>query len=62
MDAVKYVASRYHTTPERVLKHYMIQTGVLAADSASDDNYNLAPNEIALFGDLGIRPSVMEIL
>ena len=59
MDAVSYVAGRYGATPEEVLKRYMLQTGILKSDEVFD--YELAPNEVALFRDLGIQPSHLEI-
>lgn len=61
LEAVRYVASRYCTTPEQVLEHYLVQTGILKADNTSEDNYTLAPNEIELFCDLGVKPSLFEI-
>lgn len=61
MDAIRYVASRYSTTPERVLKHYLVQTGILKQATQSTDDYDLAPNELALFRDLGVHPSAIEI-
>ena len=62
LDAIRYVASRYGTTPEQVLAHYLMQTGAVCTDHASDDSYTLEPNEIALFRDLGVQPSVIEIV
>ena len=62
MDAIKYVANRYDTTPEKVLLHYFVQTGVITpATSHKEDNYDLMPNEIALFRDLGVQPTIVEI-
>lgn len=61
MDAIKYVASRYGTTPEKVLEHYFIQTRMIKSEYKTEDNYQLAPNEIALFCDLGVKPSKIEI-
>ena len=39
MDAIKYVASRYRTTPEKVLKHYFVQTGIIPSGDADNDGY-----------------------
>ena len=61
MEAVKYVAFRYGTTPERVLNHYFIQSGIISSDEYQDADYSLTPNEIALFHDLGVQPSMVEI-
>lgn len=62
MDAIKYVATRYGTTPEKVLMHYFVQTGVITpSNSYQEDNYELMPNEIALFRDLGVQPTKVEI-
>lgn len=62
MEAIKYVAGRYRTTTEAVLRHYLIQTGIIKADdNVNEDEYDLEPNEIALFRDLGVQPSVVEI-
>ena len=61
-DAVKYVAGRYSTTPEKVLMHYFVQTGIVRTNNiVIEDEYELAPNEIALFSDLGVQPSAVEI-
>ncbi|MDE5886989.1 MAG: hypothetical protein K2J48_01635 [Muribaculaceae bacterium] len=61
MDAIRYVASRYNTTPEKVLEHYFIQTGIVKPGGATEDDYELKPNEVALFHDLGVQPSLIEI-
>ena len=61
MEAVKYVAFRYGTTPERVLEHYFIQNGIISSNESQDTEYSLTPNEMALFHDLGVRPSMVEI-
>lgn len=61
MEAVKYVAFRYGTTPERVLNHYFIQSGIISSDEYQDADYSLTSNEIALFHDLGVQPSMVEI-
>lgn len=62
IDAIRYVASRYGTTPEAVLEHYLVQTGIVVADENHDsDMYDLMPNEIALLRDLGVQPSSVEI-
>lgn len=61
MDAIKYVASRYSTTPEKVLKHYFAQTGIIPSGNADNDGYELQSNELALFYDLGVQPTVIEI-
>lgn len=61
IDAIKYVASRYGTTPEKVLKHYFVQTGIIPYGSISDEDYELQPNELALFHDLGIDPITIDI-
>ena len=61
MEAIKYVASRYGTTPERVLERYYEQCGIITPDLTKDADYTLTPNEIALFHDLGVQPSILEI-
>lgn len=61
MEAIKYVASRYSTTPEKVLKHYFVQTGIIPSGNTDNDGYELKSNELALFHDLGIQPTVIEI-
>lgn len=61
MDAIKYVASRYNTTPEKVLKRYFVQTGIVKSGNTTADDYKLQPNEIALFHDLGVQPTTIEI-
>ena len=60
MDAIKYVASRYGTTPEKVLEHYFVQTGIVKSENV-DDGYELQSNELALFHDLGVQPVKVEI-
>ncbi|MDE6716969.1 MAG: hypothetical protein K2J70_02145 [Muribaculaceae bacterium] len=62
MEAVKYVAFRYGTTPECVLEHYFIQSGLILANDRREPDYILTPNEMALFHDLGIHPSMVEII
>ena len=62
MEAVKYVASRHGTTPEQILEHYFVQCGIITSDTGPESEYTLAPNEIALFHDLGVQPSIVEIL
>ncbi len=63
MDAIRYVASRYGTTPEKILAHYLMQAGIVKQnDATADEEYELAPNELALFRDLGVQPSKIEIL
>lgn len=62
MDAIRYVARRYATTPENVLRHYLVQTGIVKSDGCPPDgNYELAPNELTLFRDLGVQPTIVEI-
>ncbi|MDE6268685.1 MAG: hypothetical protein K2M04_06355 [Muribaculaceae bacterium] len=62
MEAVRYMASRYATTPEKLLRRYFVQCGIVQADEEdSDDGYRLAPNEMALLSDLGVHPSKIEI-
>lgn len=57
MEAVKYVAFRYDTTPERVLEQYFIQSGIIPSNDRHASDYSLTPNEMALFHDLGVQPS-----
>ncbi|MDE6644088.1 MAG: hypothetical protein K2K27_08330 [Muribaculaceae bacterium] len=59
MEAVKYIAFRHGTTPEKVLEHYFVQCGII--ESSDNDDYTLTPNEIALFRDLGVQPTIIEI-
>lgn len=61
MDAIRYVASRYGTTPEKVLKHYFVQTGIVSSGNIDEDGYELQTNELALFHDLGVQPTAIEI-
>lgn len=61
MEAIKYVASRYGTTPEEVLEHYFMQTGMVDLPPKDCLDYELEPNELALFHDLGIHPMAVEI-
>ena len=61
MEAVKYIAFRYSTTPEGVLEHYFIQSGIIPSKDSKDTDYSLTPNEMALFHDLGVQPSIVEI-
>ena len=56
LEAVKYIAFRYGTTPEQVLEHYFMQSGIIPSAGHRDADYTLTPNEMALFHDLGIRP------
>lgn len=61
MDAIRYVATRYGTTPEQVLEHYFVQTGIISSEKEANDDYELQDNELALFHDLGVQPSIIEI-
>ncbi|MDE7136759.1 MAG: hypothetical protein K2N91_09020 [Muribaculaceae bacterium] len=61
MEAVKYIAYRYGTTPERVLMHYFVQSGIITSNDNQDAYYSLTPNEMALLHDLGVQPSIVEI-
>lgn len=61
-DAIKFVARRYGTTPEKVLVHYLVQSGIMKTDGEfNGEDYELAPNELALLSDLGVQPSKVEI-
>ena len=61
-EAIIYVARRYGTTPEHVMEHYLVQDGIIkpSADLCKRDNFELAPNEIELFRDLGVKPCEIE--
>ncbi|MDE6287221.1 MAG: hypothetical protein K2M00_00370 [Muribaculaceae bacterium] len=62
LEAVRYVASRYGTTPEKILERFLVQTGAIDSDKAAvKTNYQLTPNEIALFSDLGVKTILEEI-
>ena len=61
LEAVKYVAFRYDTSPEQVLEHFLMQCGIIPSDGCHEADYSLTPNEMALFRDLGILPSIVEI-
>lgn len=61
MEAIKYIAFRHGTTPEKVLEHYFVQCGIIEPGDSDNDDYTLTPNEIALFRDLGVQPSIIEI-
>lgn len=61
IEAIKYVAARYGTTPEKVLKRYFVQTGIVPSGNIGEDGYELQSNELALFHDLGVHPTVIEI-
>ncbi|MDE6269313.1 MAG: hypothetical protein K2M12_00465, partial [Muribaculaceae bacterium] len=61
-DAVRYVARRYGTTPEKIMEHYLQQAGIIQIDEGQPrDSFELAPNELALFCDLGVKPSIVVI-
>ncbi|MDE6265625.1 MAG: hypothetical protein K2M11_10860 [Paramuribaculum sp.] len=62
VEAIKFVARRHGTTPEKVLVHYLVQSGIMKADGEfNGEDYELAPNELALLSDLGVQPSKVEI-
>lgn len=62
VEVVRYLASRYATTPERLLRRYFVQRGIIQDDEDdSTDSYRLAPNEMALLSDLGVHPSEIEL-
>lgn len=61
-EAVRFVARRYGTTPERVIERFLVQAGIIRRDELNAvPAYDLAPNELALFRDLGVQPSEVEI-
>lgn len=61
-EAIKFVARRYGTTVEKVLKRYLVQAGIIKRQIVESDNdYELTPNELELFRDLGVQPSTVEI-
>lgn len=61
IEAVKYIAFRYGTTPEKVIEHYFVQSGIKPSTEPGNHGYSLTPNEMALFQDLGVGPTVVEI-
>ena len=62
MEVVKYIASRYNTTPEKVLHHYFVQMGLVKNENSEVEDYTLQPNELALFSDLGVQPAEIELI
>ena len=61
MEAIKYVAHRYGVTPEKIIEQYLIQTGIIRNNHDDEPDNILAPNELALFSDLGVQPSKLEL-
>lgn len=61
-EAVRFVARRYHATPAEVLVRFLVQDGIVcrAADNVSRP-FDLAPNEMALLRDLGVKPTAVEL-
>ena len=62
-EAIRYVAHRYGTSPEHVMEHYLVQDGIInpSGERCRRDDFELTPNELELFRDLGVQPCEIEI-
>lgn len=59
-EVIGYLAERYSSTPENVIKRYMQQEGIITSQIDNTYKYNLEENEIAILRDMGLRPSQLE--
>ena len=62
LEAVRYIAFRHSTTPEEVLEHFFVQCGIFEVRPECEKCYTLSSNEMNLLYDLGVKPSVIEII
>ncbi|MDE6577958.1 MAG: hypothetical protein K2K58_07300 [Muribaculaceae bacterium] len=51
-EAIKFIARRYNTSPEKIVERFLIQTGEIHLPDNSSESFTLSPNEIALISDL----------
>lgn len=58
-NVIAYIARRYNTTPLAVITNFFQHEGILL--KTSNETFFLEENEIAIFRDLGIAPSQIEI-
>lgn len=61
MESVKFIAFRYGTSPEQVLRQYLVQTGIIRCSGPPGSPFEPELNEIALPGDAGVHPARVEI-
>lgn len=59
-DVIAYIARRYKTTPLAVITNFLQHEGILPNNCV--ETFSLEDNEIAIFRDLGIAPSKIEII
>ncbi len=60
-DVVRYMASRYSTTPAGIISRYMKQEGIITVcDKDECEQFCLEDNEMAILRDLGLRPSSVD--
>lgn len=51
-EVVRYLAARYHTSAEAVIRCYLVQEGCIEASGAEVDSWRLESNEMAILHDL----------
>jgi hypothetical protein len=60
-EVVDYLAQRYHTTPSRVIARFLEQDGIISTTPIEEHlEFQLTPNEMEIFRDMGMRPSKIE--
>lgn len=62
-ELVNYIALRYSLTPTQVINLFLKQDGVICApDNACNPTLHLEENEMAIFRDMGIKPTCIEFV
>ena len=60
-ELVNYIALRYSITPTQVINLFLKQDGVIYdPDNADNPPLHLEENEMAIFRDMGIKPTCIE--
>lgn len=62
-ELVNYIALRYSITPTQVINLFLKQDGVIYdPDNADNPALHLEENEMAIFRDMGIKPTCIEFV
>lgn len=60
-EVVGYIASRYSITPQDVIRHFLLQEGIIPTiHSDCKQNLCFEDNEMTILRDMGICPSYVE--
>lgn len=62
-ELVNYIALRHSLTPTQVINLFLRQDGVICdPDNAGNPALHLEENEMAIFRDMGIKPTCIEFV